>query len=185
MHMGRLRIKTSRSMPFLLAGLLSLFNISSCGDSQHIILDIDIAFNQFDQSSSLTSPFDELGANTLFITFEPMTATPTSINDVTGTGAIRFPSSGFITLDNSSVDISDANLDNDTFYRVTLFGTLDGGATTAKYASRTDCPLKKSLKDCNDVTLCFGLNSNSPTPNCTDLLPFANCPRTCDTSFGS
>jgi hypothetical protein len=145
--------------------------LAGCGDNTAVI-DIDLPIDQ-------ASPFVELnqGTGSVFFQFDPLQNNPTSINDLDGSKTgVQFPKEQpFLQPDKSSYDISEINLDDDTFYRVTLFGILSPTDTVAKYKGVGDCPLKKSLGASNLVHVCFGLATG--TPICPDQVKFDDCPR--------
>ncbi len=170
----------------LLTGMLVIMSLLSaaCG-SGPILIDVDTPVNQVSPFAVPPQAFSETLTTTsgacVFFQFDPLNPLPTSISDLSGGSSIVFPDQP-ADPDNVSYDVSAAPLDPDTFYRVTMFGSIDPAgcvgstASVPKYQSLSDCPLKLSLGDENNVHLCLGVISATETPLCTDLLPFSSCP---------
>ena len=151
--------------------LLAALSLSTCG-SNTIRIDVDLPVNQ-------TSPFVTLiaGPNPgIFFQFDRLVSNPGSIDDTDGSTAIFFPDDEppFLEPNNESFDISAVGLDETRAYRVKMFGTLDS-TPPADFEGVGDCPLHPALGNSNIIHVCFG--ATSPTPLCTDTLPFSLCPK--------
>jgi hypothetical protein len=111
-----------------------------------------------------------------------MLPNPVTIHDIDASQTtVQFPStdtsSPFLEPNKNSYDVSKVPLNPDTFYRVSMFGTLDQTSGVAKYKGVGDCPMKPSLGSGNDIRICFGLNTSTQTPLCPDTIAFTDCPK--------
>ena len=162
-------------MPIALRSICTLVALLACAQLScgkgPTVIDIDLPVNQ-------ASPFDELlntPAASIFFQFDPLSSNATSINDITGIGGITFPTDTGFQPNSTSFDISQVPIDDNTAYRVTVLGSIDGlFSLNAKYRGVADCPLIKRLGEDNVLNVCFGLSTL--TAVCVDTTPFANCP---------
>lgn len=121
----------------------------------------------------------QIGASAgVFFVLDELKTTPTSVNDLLAGGdTYSEPNVQSANGDDplqKQFSLSTSSLRAGSFYRIKMIGKGANGATT--HTGTGDCPIKLSLKDVNEVKICFGENDPSDPPLCPGLTKFTNCP---------
>ena len=157
---------------------LSVLGIFSCGSSERVPVDIDLAVNQsVNPFQTIQSGIDAGTSRGLYFQFQPLNAPPSGIEDLQPTGVLQsFPeqTQAGRSPENNSFDVDTSDLDKNTYYRVSVIALDISGNRT--HEGVADCPLLISLGSCNNVTVCFGVVGT--TPLCPESDAFTFCPLT-------
>lgn len=144
-----------------------------CAQDPDIQADIIIAANQSSNPIlDLEAAFQGGGSRGIFFRLDPLSNSPTGINDTTGT-TTQEPSSGIgMNPKSKTFSLKSELLNPGVRYRLRMVAIDSGGNVT--HIGTGDCPIFSGMQNQTKIKICFGLSSG-PNPVCGGLTPFGCC----------